>query len=206
MGVKDTAPVDEIKKAYKKLARQYHPDRFPDDEVKRAEAEEIMAKITEAHQTLTDEEKRNEYDFMKKLQAGMSSGGQRPPQMSDEERSRERKAKAEQFYKQANDALSGGDKRKAAQILEDAIKNDEKAEYYLKLAEIYFDLKLVTRARENIVKALEKDERNHAAKNLKKKIDAASPPPAAASAGKPAAGGKKDEKKGGGMFGWLFGK
>ncbi|HKZ14357.1 MAG TPA: molecular chaperone DnaJ [Solirubrobacterales bacterium] len=58
LGVKKDASEDEIKKAYRKLARKYHPDRNPGDK----EAEEKFKEISAAHDVLSDPEKRKEYD------------------------------------------------------------------------------------------------------------------------------------------------
>ncbi len=58
LGVSKKASDDEIKKAYRKLARQYHPDRNPDD----PKAEEKFKEISAAHDVLADPEKRKEYD------------------------------------------------------------------------------------------------------------------------------------------------
>jgi molecular chaperone DnaJ len=58
LGVKKDASEDEIKKAYRKLARQYHPDRNPDDKT----AEEKFKEVSAAHDVLSDPEKRKEYD------------------------------------------------------------------------------------------------------------------------------------------------
>jgi len=58
LGVSKKASDDEIKKAYRKLARQYHPDRNPDD----PKAEEKFKEISAAHDVLSDPEKRKEYD------------------------------------------------------------------------------------------------------------------------------------------------
>ena len=58
LGVTKKASDDEIKKAYRKLARQYHPDRNPDD----PKAEEKFKEISAAHDVLSDPEKRKEYD------------------------------------------------------------------------------------------------------------------------------------------------
>jgi molecular chaperone DnaJ len=58
LGVSKDASEEEIKKAYRKLARQYHPDRNPGD----AEAEEKFKEISHAHDVLSDPEKRKEYD------------------------------------------------------------------------------------------------------------------------------------------------
>ena len=63
LGVSKNASQDEIKKAYRKLAKQWHPDKFTkENESKRKEAEEKFKKISEAYETLGDEQKRREYD------------------------------------------------------------------------------------------------------------------------------------------------
>src|SRR5207244_7435569 len=57
LGVTRTASDDDIKKAYRRLALQYHPDRN-----KAPEATERFKEATEAYQVLSDAEKRNMYD------------------------------------------------------------------------------------------------------------------------------------------------
>jgi molecular chaperone DnaJ len=58
LGVAKNASQDEIKKAYRKLARQYHPDRNPDDEEAEAKFKEVQA----AYDVLSEPEKRKQYD------------------------------------------------------------------------------------------------------------------------------------------------
>ncbi|XCN73094.1 MAG: DnaJ C-terminal domain-containing protein [Candidatus Electrothrix aestuarii] len=58
LGVDKTASAAEIKKAYRKLAVQYHPDKNPDNK----EAEAKFKEISEAYAVLSDEKKRQEYD------------------------------------------------------------------------------------------------------------------------------------------------
>ncbi len=69
LGVKKTASADEIKKAYRKLARKYHPDQNPNDKV----AEEKFKEVSEAYQVLSDEQDRKQYDAIR----SMSGGGAR---------------------------------------------------------------------------------------------------------------------------------
>jgi molecular chaperone DnaJ len=68
LGVKKTATQDEVKKAYRKLARKYHPDANPDD----PKAEEKFKEVSSAYEVLSDAEKRKQYD------AGPSMFGQGP--------------------------------------------------------------------------------------------------------------------------------
>lgn len=58
LGVSKQASQDEIKKAYRKLAVAYHPDKNPDDK----NAEEKFKEISSAYEVLSDQEKRNMYD------------------------------------------------------------------------------------------------------------------------------------------------
>ena len=59
LGIKKNATETEIKKAYRKLALKWHPDKNPNN---REEAEEKFKKINEAYSILSDKNKRNEYD------------------------------------------------------------------------------------------------------------------------------------------------
>lgn len=58
LGVKKDASADDIKKAYRKLARKFHPDLNPDDK----EAHQKFQQINEANEVLSDPEKRKKYD------------------------------------------------------------------------------------------------------------------------------------------------
>ncbi|MDK7375217.1 MULTISPECIES: molecular chaperone DnaJ [Weeksella] len=69
LGVDKTATLDTIKKAYRKLAIRYHPDKNPGDQ----EAEEKFKEAAEAYEVLSDDSKRSRYDQFG--HAGMSGAG-----------------------------------------------------------------------------------------------------------------------------------
>ena len=70
LGVSKSASDDEIKKAYRKLAVKYHPDKNPGDK----EAEAKFKEINEAHDVLSDKQKRARYDQFGHAGVGGSSG------------------------------------------------------------------------------------------------------------------------------------
>ena len=74
LGVKKTASEDEIKKAYRKLARKYHPDVNPENK----EAEAKFKELSEAYAVLSDKEKRQQYDTYGKAAFGAGGAGAGP--------------------------------------------------------------------------------------------------------------------------------
>lgn len=70
LGIPKTATDDEIKKAYRKLALRYHPDKN-----KAANAEEKFKEVAEAYEVLSDKNKREVFD--KYGEEGLKSGGRK---------------------------------------------------------------------------------------------------------------------------------
>ena len=71
LGVSRSASNDELKKAYRKLAMKYHPDKNPDNQ----QAEDKFKEVTEAYSVLSDTEKRQMYDQFGHAGAGQGFGG-----------------------------------------------------------------------------------------------------------------------------------
>ena len=59
LGVSKTATDEELKKAYRRLAKKYHPDANPDN---KEEAEKKFKEVNEAYEVLSDSQKRRMYD------------------------------------------------------------------------------------------------------------------------------------------------
>lgn len=80
LGVAENASADEIKKAYRKLAKQHHPDANPNN----AAAADRFKEISEAYSVLSDDDKRKQYDQVRKFgglggMAGFGGRGGSPP-------------------------------------------------------------------------------------------------------------------------------
>merc|ERR1711991_316645 len=73
LGISRDANESEIKKAYRKLAIKYQPDKSPED--KKEEYTEKFKEISEAYEVLSDSDKRKKYDMFGKDAANMGDGG-----------------------------------------------------------------------------------------------------------------------------------
>jgi len=76
LGLDSEATAEELKKAYRRLAHQYHPDKNPDN----PRAEEFFKRLLEAYQTLQDPQKRAAYDRFRPSPGGRRSGGSGRPE------------------------------------------------------------------------------------------------------------------------------
>jgi molecular chaperone DnaJ len=70
LGVSETASDQEIKKAYRRLAKKYHPDSNPNNKM----AEEKFKEVSEAHEVLSNPEKRKQYDQLRKMERSGFTG------------------------------------------------------------------------------------------------------------------------------------
>ena len=88
LGVQPGATAEELKKAYRGLAKKYHPDLHPGDK----EAEARFKEINEAYETLSDPQKRKEYDEKQRTTQGREpqkkSASSRMPMPSTAKKSR----------------------------------------------------------------------------------------------------------------------
>src|SRR4051812_18889551 len=71
LGITRSASAEEIKKAYRKLAVQFHPDKNPGDK----KAEEKFKELSEAYEVLSDSQKRQLYDQFGHAAVGAGAGG-----------------------------------------------------------------------------------------------------------------------------------
>ncbi len=93
LGVPENAAEEEIKSAYRRLAKEYHPDAHPGDE----KCEKIFRKVNEAYAVLGDSQKRKAYD--RKKRGTESGGGFRREGARDSHSAQEKKVDFENIHK-----------------------------------------------------------------------------------------------------------
>lgn len=117
LGVSPTVSQDEIKKAFFKLAKKYHPDKHRGSES--GEYEIRFAQINEAYNVLKDKTAKSEYDSRAKAQPTAATA------------SSDNKYRAEELYQTALKAIKLKDVNSAIDLLKAAVRLEpEKAEYY----------------------------------------------------------------------------
>jgi len=193
LGVEQEAPPEEIRKAYLRLAKKLHPDRFPNDPEQRATAQREFAKVTRAHDIVGDAQRRSEYDTLRELKknrtpvhtdAGDDAAELTAKQRKDTTRmmpSRDAAVEDENInVKWANKHVSRADdlfRRKKYQEAETAMKEairllPQEPRYHNKLAEIYIARGWKTLAMTEVQAALRANPKDNEAKILEAKIRA----------------------------------
>lgn len=79
LGISQQADAEQIKQAYRKLAKKYHPDLNPDD----PEAEARFKEVVEAYEVLSDEAKRKEYDLKRQKTVNGKGSGEKKQGYAD---------------------------------------------------------------------------------------------------------------------------
>ena len=196
LGVEEDASPDVIRKAYLKLAKKLHPDRFPNDPEKRSEAQAEFSKVTRAHDVLSDSKQKEEYDAIRSLAKNKAaldaSGGQSPLAATGEHLKPEQKAENKESWalkhnQRAQDMLTRKKFPEAETAIKEAIRLcPNNAVYHATLAEIHMARGWRTLAMSTVQQALKLDPKNHEAKQVELKLKTSSKGGSTSSAAKKA--------------------
>jgi len=196
LGVEHDAAPEEIRKAYISLAKRLHPDRFPNDPEQREIAQRQFAKVTRAHDIVSDSERRAEYDALLMLkkkkeskdkeasenngEGGVSEGGaediDKTIKMTALEMGETINTKwANKHLERADDLLKRRRYQEAETAMKEAVRLvPNEPRYHNKLAEIYYARGWLTLAMTEVQTSLRIDSRDSTARNLEVQIKAAS--------------------------------
>lgn len=156
LGVPKDAPAKEIKRAYHRLARTFHPDKASDEE-QQHKYEEEFALISQAYNHLKDKKKKAEYDKTLKT-SGPSSpsvalvqkSAPSAPKAADPRAAQRKSEVAGRAFRKGLILYQSGNYARSIEFFEAAISyNDEVAEYYMRYAQA------LAKAHRSISKAIE---------------------------------------------------
>lgn len=177
LGVEEAATPEEIRKAYLKLAKKLHPDRFPNDPERRAEAQTEFSKVTRAHEVLSDSKQKDEYDALRNLAknkaaidagTGGSAAAEKP---TEEKKAENRESWAAKHCERATDMLTRKKFPEAETAIKEAIRLcPNSAKYHATLAEIHMARGWRTLAMTAVQTALKIDPKNYEAKQVELKL------------------------------------
>lgn len=199
LGVEESASQEEIRKAYLALAKKLHPDRFPNDPEKRLVAQSEFAKVSRAHDVVSDAERRAEYDAVRLLtrkrhsqnnlsaispditedaegqpvDVPLNSTGNFMIGGNETEEENINIKWANKHLSRADDLFRRRNYKEAETALKEAIRlvpTDPR--YHNKLAEVYLARGWKTLAMTEVQSALRNDPKNAEAKNLEAKVKA----------------------------------
>lgn len=199
LGVEESASQEEIRKAYLALAKKLHPDRFPNDPEKRLLAQSEFAKVSRAHDVVSDAERRAEYDAVRLLtrkrhsqnnlsaispditedadgqpvEVPLNSTGNFMIGGNETEEENINIKWANKHLSRADDLFRRRNYKEAETALKEAIRlvpTDPR--YHNKLAEVYLARGWKTLAMTEVQSALRNDPKNAEAKNLEAKVKA----------------------------------
>ncbi|MFK5981619.1 MAG: J domain-containing protein [Flavobacteriaceae bacterium] len=134
LGIKKKATDKEIKKAYRKLARKYHPDLNPDNK----EAEKKFKEINEANEVLSNTENRKKYDkYGKDWKHGENFEKAQQQQSQHQNHSSRNQGYSEQDFSDYFSSMFGGKRTPSSQGSRRFKGQDFNAELYLNLKDVY---------------------------------------------------------------------
>lgn len=194
LGVEDEAAPEDIRKAYLKLAKRLHPDRFPNDETGKQAAQAEFRRVTQAHYVLGEPERREEYDRLRQLARARhllknaepgqgvsapssaaesaSTGTQQAQPAVDESINQKWAAK---HLTRADELFRRRNYQEAETAIKEAIRLvPTEPKFHNKLAEIYLARGWRTYAMTEVQAALKQNPKDPDARNLEAKIKALS--------------------------------